>query len=185
MNILELNNSIKIRNQFIFNSINVLLPEVKTAFGYNDINAKKFIASICKLITFWFEAYYKNLFSYDVISFLRKCVNEGIIRKEDAYLNESLGFYDGIFQKSFAEKFNINATGMNNYKNFIIWALKQKEFVGTLRIINSKETGKHSLIVYKQNNSLFISDTSSRGIGVPFEKFINEKNFIYFTSLCK
>lgn len=173
------------RNQFEFKSNNVLLGEVKTAFGYNDVDAKIFISSICKLLTFYIEAYVKGFLVIDVVTFLRVCVNSGWVKKEDAYVNESLGFYDGVFQKSLAEKFKINAMGIGSYEEFITWSLTQKEFIGTLRIQNKSKTGKHSLIVYKNEGNMFIDDTSSRGIDEPFEKHINIDNFVYFTMLTK
>lgn len=185
MDIIKLNNSIAIRNQFIFNSKNILLNEVKIAFKFDEIQAKKSIGSICKLITFGLEAISKNLIKDDVIAFLIICKDNHWIRPEDSYLLESFGFYDGVFQISFAKKFGINVIGSNNYEEFITWSLTQIEFIGTLRIINAKKTGKHSLIVYKTNGVLFISDTSNRGIGVPFENYITINNFIYFTSLSK
>jgi len=182
MVIVELNGNIKKRNQAVYDKINVLLPEVKTAFGYNDVQAKRFISSICKLITFWFELNYKGLSTLDVVTFLRKCVAEGWVRKDDAFVNESLGFYDGIFLKTLATKFGVDAIGVNGFDEFLAWAETQGDFVGTIRII-SKSGGRHSLICYKLNGKLYISDTSSRGIGVPFEKHINKDNFIYFTML--
>ena len=36
---------------------------------------------------------------------------------------------------------------------------------------------------YKVKDKLYISDTSSRGVGVLFEKWINKDNFVYFTML--
>lgn len=183
MDIIKLNNDIKIRNQFVFDAKNVLLTEVKTAYNYNDAQAKTSIASICKEITFCIEAMNKNFISNDVVGFLKKCKDNGWVNPENSYLNETLGFYDGVFKKSFAEKFGINAIGHNSYDAFIKWSNIQIEFIGTLRIVNAKGDGKHSLICYKQNNKLFISDTSSRGIGVDFYKYINKTNFVYFTSL--
>ena len=184
MIIAELNGNVKKRNQFVFDKANILLPEVKTAFGYNDVQAKKFISSICKLITFWFELNSKELSTLDVVGFLRKCVAEGWVRKDDAYINESLGYYDGVFQKTLATKFGVDAIGVNGYDEFIKWADAQGDFVGTIRII-SKTGGRHSLICYKQNGKLFISDTSSRGIGVDFHIHINKENFVYYTQLQK
>jgi len=184
MDIIKLNNSIATRNQFVFDSKNLLLKEVKTAFEFNDIQAKKSIGSICKLITFGLEAISKNLIEDSVIAFLSKCKNNHWIKPEDSYLLESFGFYDGVFQILFAKKFGIDVIGSNNYEEFITWSLTQTEFIGTLRIINAKKTGRHSLIVYKINGIMFISDTSNRGIGVLFEDYININNFIYFTSLC-
>jgi len=182
MLITELNKSIEIRNQFVFNAKNVLLNEVKTAYGYNDTQAKKSISSICKELTFALEAINKNLMSNDIISFLKKCATNGWVNPENSYLNETLGFYDGVFKKSFAEKFNINAVGINSFDAFIKWTNSQTEFIGTLRIV-SNSGGRHSLICYKYNGKLYISDTSNRGIGVLFSKYITSKNFVYFTML--
>lgn len=182
MIIAELNSNVKKRNQFVFGKENVILPEVKTAFGYKDVQAKRFISSICKLITFWFELNSKELSTLDVVGFLRKCVAEGWVRKEDAYINEALGYYDGVFLKTLATKFGVDAIGVNGFQEFLDWAETQGDFVGTIRII-SKSGGRHSLICYKQNGKLYISDTSSRGIGVDFFKHINKDNFVYYTMI--
>jgi len=181
MNIIELNKNIKCRNQFVFDKQNILLGEVKNAFGCDDVQAKRFIASICKFLAFYLEAQAKGLITYDVVTYLRKCIADKLVRKDDAYVLESYGFYDGVFQHTFADYFGIKSIAFDKYDKFIEWTKTQTEYIATIRIVNRKKTGKHSLISYKQNDKLFISDTSNRGIATPFEKEINAQNFIYAT----
>lgn len=177
----KLNEDVQIRNQFP-KKPNLLTNELITATGFDSKKAMKLQQSVCKALTFWLEGFNKNLLNLDFTAYYKKCIDNNWIRKDDAWLNLEFGFVDNVLKTEFADKFNIKVFGINNYDEFISWANKQDHFLGTLRIV-SKSGGKHSLETYKQDSKLYISDTSSRGIGTLFSKEINSKNFIYFTML--
>ena len=178
----KLNSLIQPRNQSHIGADNVLLPEVMGALNVDTATAKRFMESTCKFLTFWIEANFKGLYTDDFPTYLKLCVKNGWVRAKDAYLTESYGISDGSFQHTFADKFNISATAIGSFNEFITFADSQDEFVGILRIV-SQTGGKHSLICYKAENKLCLSDTSFRGIGVDLNKYITKKNFIYFTMM--
>ena len=177
-----LNSLIEPRNQSHIGADNVLLPEVMGALSVDTATAKTFMSSTCKFLTFWIEANFKGLYTDDFPTYLKLCVKNGWVRAADAYLTESYGISDGSFQHTFADKFNINSTAVGSFDAFNTYAAGQTEFVGILRIV-SNTGGKHSLICYKADGKLLLSDTSYRGIGVDMNKFISSKNFIYFTTM--
>ena len=181
MDIIALNTDIEQRNQFP-QKPNLLTQELITATSFDTKQALKLQSSVCKAITFWFEAKHKSLLDMDFASYYKHCIDNNYIRKEDAWINLEFGYSNGILKTEYADKFNIGVSGCPDYKSFIEWSKSQTEFLGTLRIV-SKTGGKHSLICYKKADKIFISDTSSRGIASPFDVYITSMNFIYFTSL--
>jgi hypothetical protein len=174
----KLNNDIRIRNQYTFDKNNILLSELTYATGLKGQKVKDLAHSVCKWETFGIEAINKGLIQTDLKTYFKDCVDLGYVKKEDGWLNESYSIINGVFEHTFSDKFNIVAEAFNSYDKFIIYTGLRKELICTLRIV-SKSGGKHSLICYKTNSQLFVSDTSSRGIAEPFEKHINKDNFIY------
>ena len=182
MDIIQLNKDIEIRNQFP-SKPNLLTQELIEATGFSIEKALRIQASVCKALTLWLEATNKKFMNLTFSEYYSKCITNNWIRKEDAWLNLEYGFIDGVLKTEFADKFNIKLIGFDTYESFLDWADNQEEYLGTLRIVNAKKTGKHSLMTYKQKTKLFISDISSRGIGKNFYKFINKDNFLYFTTM--
>jgi len=186
----ELNNLIRDRNQYP-NGSNLLTRELMIGTPCGKEHALQQQASVCKEVTFWIEMFFKKFTNMLFEQFHSRCIQNNWVRATDAYLNLAYGFYNDKFKDDFSQKFNVSAMGINSFTAFIDWAKSESEFVGksenefvgTLRIVNSKKTGSHSVICYKQDNQLYISDTSTRGIGVSFEKFINKDNFQYFTTM--
>ena len=179
----NLNHNIMIRNQFKYDANNVLLDELTYATGLTGDAVKRLATSVCKEITFGLEAIAKGLIKTDIKTYFKDCVDKGYVRKEDGWLNESWGISNGVFEHSFGDKFNITAQAFASYNEFIGYANTQDNLVCTLRI-KSMTGGYHSLICYKLNGSqLYISDTSSRGVAVLFDHFINASNLIYITCM--
>ena len=174
----KLNNDIKIRNQYKYDKENILLSELTYATGLKGNKVKRLAHSVCKEITFGLEATAKGLIQTDLKTYFKDCVDKGYVRREDGWLNESYSVVDNVFLHTFSDKFGITAEAFGSYDEFIIYTALRKEFICTLRIV-SNSGGKHSLICYKFNGKLLISDTSGRGIAQPFEKYINKNNFLY------
>ena len=178
----NLNNNIKTRSQSSFTKDNVLPSELMVVCGVDEKTAKNIAGSVCKWITFGFELIEKGLFNGTIQEYFQKCIDEGWVRKTDGWLNLSWSYTDGKFEHDLGDKFGITASAIGTWKEFMDWANIQDSFIGTLRIV-SKTVGKHSLICYKENGNIYISDTSYRGIGVLLSDHIDEKNFIYFTCM--
>jgi hypothetical protein len=181
MNIQKLNQDIQIRNQFP-KTANILTGELQKATEFDIDKTLKLQTSVCKALTFWIEGYNKELIKMSFTDYYKYCIDKNWIRAEDAWLNLEFGFSNGVLKTEMADKFNIKINGIANFDQFINWANTQDFFIGTLRIV-SKTGGKHSLICYKYNGKLYISDTSNRGIAELFDKHIARKNFLYFTTM--
>lgn len=158
-----------------FKSKNDLIIDIVNVTDADEIQAESTAASICKVLTFWIEAYSKNLTDYEFIEFYDDCITHGYVIKDKK------GFYTylALSLDKLAEKYDISLYKINSFKDFVNYK-RNDEFMGTVRI--EKNDNMHSIICYRDaGGKLKISDTGRRGIDVNLFDFINEDNFKYCT----
>lgn len=164
------------RNQF--KTPNLLTEEIQHAIIINQEQAIETAEGLCKVLTFWIEAYSKELIDFSFTEYYKLCIDKGYIVQSQS----GLYTWMALSLDDFADRFDIEISEIGSFRKFCNYK-KNDEFLGTLRI-KSKSGGLHSLVAFRnQAGQLKIADTSSRGIDVDLHKHINENNFKYFTEM--
>lgn len=163
-------NQFKSKNDLIIDIVNVI-------DNINESQAEATAGAICKVITFWIEAYSKELIDLEFIEFYDNAIqNKEVVRdKDDKYVWCSLELED------WGEKYDITINRIKSFNQFVNYK-RDSEFLGIVRI--ETKGGYHSIIAYRDaSGKLKISDTGRRGIDVNLFDYVNEENFKYFTEM--
>ena len=163
------------RNYNQFKSRNDLICDIIDVLDVTEDIAEDTAAAICKVVTFWIEAYSKGLIDIDFPEFYKKCIDEKYVVKDKH------GFYTylALSLEQLADKFDIQLYEIKTFPELQSFC-RNEEFLGTVRI--EKKNNMHSMICYRNaDGRLRISDTGRRGIDVNLFEFVNEENFKYCT----
>lgn len=158
-------------------SKNHLIMDIMNVCECDEDTAEETAEAICKVVTFWIEAFSKELFDYEFIEYYQKCLDS------DYVIKDKRGYYTylALTLAQLAEKYDFEIKEINSFQEFCNYK-KNEEFLGIVRI--KTKSGMHSIICYRDaSGKLKLSDTWDRGYDVDFFKFVNEDNFKYFTEL--
>ena len=156
-----------------FRTPNELTDEIQRATDINQDEACETAEAICKVETFWIEAFSKGLTDMAFFEFYEYCIKHGYVVKSG---KTGLYAYLALSVEDLADKFDIAVDKFSDFRE--VEKIDPNEWLGIVR----KDHSWHSMICFKNMDSkLRISDTSKRGIDKPFFDYITEENFKYIT----
>ena len=152
---------------------NELTDQIQKGIVLNQDQACETAEGICKAVTFWIEAYSKDLIDMPFGEFYGYCCQKGYITKSDM---TDLYTWVALSIEDLADKFDISVDRIKDFRQ--LERFEKDEWLGTVRKFRSW----HSMIAFRNmDGKLRLSDTWNRGIDKPFFDYINEDNFKYLT----
>lgn len=154
--------------------------DIISALSVDKEKARYLAVRACKIFCFWLELYSKNITSMNFADFFKFGYdnifidgdNCSLLKTQEATL-ELLKNQGLILSSEMIE--------INNFEQFKKYNLSLN-WTGTIRIETEKDKF-HSIPSYNLNGNIKISDISFRGQRVNAFKYVNPKNFRYFTSI--
>lgn len=140
-------------------------------------DSKRAAASACKFICLFIEMYVKRLTVMNFTEFAAHCIDNGILKPLDFWLNKMPQDVLDVFVPG------KKVIRVSDYDKFLE-LMKKEKIIGMLRIITGKDKKgndtKHSIMCYSKKEEPWIADTSYRGVDVPARTFLSKNNFAYF-----
>ena len=159
-----LNNLVRTHNQFKDDS--ELWRDIQAVTECSDKQAKKWAGEHCNMVSFWMMINARKILEIDYPTYFQACLDEGFCR-EDGYINKTkdiiLAHWGIEYKRAYFETWD-NVKDPSDLSEDKLYQFKIKG---------------HYMSSYIQDGQVMISDTSSRGIGVPALKVIKQKQFIW------
>jgi hypothetical protein len=165
-----LNSIIECYPQFKENSL--LYSEIMKAIDCKMSEAKEYAATHCNMLSLWailradsnYDKGYSEFFKWMLVE--NNCTVKGYINKDKEIIFKSLGIneYTGKYFEEYEDVLNPIRLDIDRF-----YQMK----------IKGNTSGFHFMACYIQGDKLYITDSSSRGIGVPAVDHITEKNFVW------
>lgn len=155
-----------------FKEKSLLYDEILKTLDCKLSEAKSYAATHCNMLSFWailradskYDKGYSEFFKWMLTE--NNCTVQGYINKDKEEILKQLNITDctGTYFEEYEDV--LSPIRLNPDKFYQIK-------------IKGNTSGFHFMACYVNDKKLYLSDTSSRGIGVEAEKFITDKNFIW------
>ncbi|MEN6566782.1 MAG: hypothetical protein ABFC57_10815 [Veillonellales bacterium] len=166
-NIRMLNQIIEDFPQFKENSL--LYSEIASALDCKLSEAKKYAATHCNMLSMWAIFRASERYNKSYSEYFSTCLKENICTVK-GYINDKIKMLEVLGIESSLETFREYEDILNPSARF-----NENKFYQVK--IKANTSGDHFMACYIQENKLYLSDLSYRGIGVIATDFITEKNF--------
>lgn len=160
----KLNRLVESHNQFKDSS--ELWKDIQIVTECSDKQAKKWAGEHCNMVSFWMMINARNILEIDYPSYFRTCLDQGFCR-EDGYMFKTKDIVMAHWGIDFKRVYHESWDSIEDPSELDEDKLYQLKIKG------------HYMSAYIEDGEFKLSDTSSRGIGVPVMDVIKKKQFIW------